>query len=179
MWKDVSVLQFLQHGFPDLAIHTHNHNHQYPNNLPPNTRIDRMNRDRNPSVQIQIYPIEEFTIPTGDNYPIRLRSYVRKNAIDLPLFLYMHGGGYVTGGLETDDKPCRAVAKTVNVVVVSTEYRLAPEHPFPVGWDDCWDMLRWAGTDEARERLGLDLEKGFVLGVTSAGANFTAGLAWR
>ncbi|KAI1038858.1 hypothetical protein LB503_007603 [Fusarium chuoi] len=89
----------------------------------------------------------------------------------------MHGGGYVTGGLETDDVTCRALALEILVVVASVEYRLAPEHKFPVGFEDSFDVVRWAASPEGQTTLNTDLSKGFILGGTSAGANFTAGIS--
>lgn len=91
----------------------------------------------------------------------------------------MHGGGFVTGSLETDDKTCRAIVKAISVHILSIEYRLAPDYPFPVGFEDCWDVLSWVTTAPASSQLSLDLGKGFLVGGTSAGANFTAGLAHR
>ncbi|KAH5125483.1 hypothetical protein HBH71_007400 [Parastagonospora nodorum] len=147
----------------------------FPNNLPPNTRVDRMTRDRisiDPDPALDIF---EITVKTQHT----VRIYRRKDASILPLFVYQHGGGFVTGGLETDDKTCRAIAKRCSICVLSIEYRLAPEHPFPVGFEDCWEVLSWASTKEAEVQLNFDLKKGFLVGGTSAGANFTAGLAHR
>lgn len=89
--------------------------------------------------------IEEFDVPVRDNASITLRSYRRTSSGDeaLPLFVYMHGGGFVTGGLETDDSTCRAIALETGIAVVNVEYRLAPENKFPVGFEDCFDILRW------------------------------------
>ncbi|KAF1846183.1 alpha/beta-hydrolase [Cucurbitaria berberidis CBS 394.84] len=151
----------------------------FPNKLPPNTRIERMTRARKDIVSDPALDITELTIKARDGYDIRLRSYRRTAASKLPLFLYMHGGGFVTGSLETDDKTCRAVAKEVELCILSIEYRLAPEHPFPVGFEDCWDVLQHITTSPAISNLDLDLESGFLVGGTSAGANFTAGLAHR
>ncbi|KAH7092608.1 Alpha/Beta hydrolase protein [Paraphoma chrysanthemicola] len=147
----------------------------FPANLPPNTRIDRMTRDRLPITPDHSLDIFEITAQQQTT----LRIYRRKNASTLPLFVYMHGGGFVTGGLETDDRSCRAIAKGVDICVLSIEYRLAPEHPFPVGFEDCWQVLSWASTPEAHSELNVDPSKGFLVGGTSAGANFTAGLVHR
>ena len=87
--------------------------------------------------------IEEFDIPARDNHPIRVRSYKRSNSTDLPLLIYLHGGGFVTGGLETDDESCRAIAADIPVLVLNVEYRLAPEHQFPVGFEDSRDVVYW------------------------------------
>lgn len=99
--------------------------------------------------------------------------------LDAPAFLYMHGGGFVTGSLETDDKSCRAIAHALPIHILSIEYRLAPEHQFPIGFEDCWDVLEYIASPEASSKLDLNLAKGFLMGGTSAGANFTAGLAHR
>lgn len=55
----------------------------------------------------------------------------------------MHGGGWVTGSLETDDLLCRRLARELPLVVLNVEYRLAPEFPFPVGVEDCFDVVKW------------------------------------
>lgn len=123
--------------------------------------------------------ITDFNIPARDGHKLPLRFYRRKSFANGPLFVYMHGGGFVTGSLETDDKTCRAIATQVNVCVLSIEYRLAPEHPFPAGFEDCWDVLKWVVSGDAQGRLRTELAKGLLLGGTSAGANFTAGLAHR
>ncbi|KAJ5098495.1 alpha/beta-hydrolase [Penicillium argentinense] len=62
---------------------------------------------------------------------------------DLPLLIYLHGGGYVTGGQETDDKACRALAPQIPVLALNVEYRLVTEHPFPIGFEDSFDVVRW------------------------------------
>ena len=138
-----------------------------------------MNRLRKPIVSDPDLEIIEITTPARDGYRIRLRSYRRHSSESLPLFLYMHGGGFVTGSLENDDKTCRHIARAIPIHVLSIEYRLAPEHPFPIGFEDCWDILKWVVIPESGSRLHLDLWKGFLVGGTSAGANFTAGLAHR
>lgn len=104
-----------------------------------------MTRARDPIVPQDGLDIQEFEVPVRDGASIRLRSYRGTSHGDatLPLFLYMHGGGYVTGGLETDDSTCRVIALKLPILVVSVEYRLAPEHKFPVGFEDCFDIVRW------------------------------------
>jgi acetyl esterase/lipase len=138
-----------------------------------------MSRDRNPITLQHGLDIEEFDVPVRDNWPVLVRTYRPSNskAIPLPLFIYLHGGGYVTGGLETDDTYCRSLASALLVMILSVEYRLAPENKFPVGFGDAGDIVRWAATPEAQSKLHVDLTKGFILGGTSAGANFTAGIS--
>lgn len=60
--------------------------------------------------------------------------------------LYLHGGGYVVGGIASHDSICAEVADQSNVEVTAVEYRLAPEHPFPAAFDDCWAVLNHLGT---------------------------------
>ncbi|KAH7206901.1 Alpha/Beta hydrolase protein [Fusarium oxysporum] len=151
----------------------------FPNNLPPGTKpILGMTRDHDPIIPQEGLDIYEIYVPVRDNTPITLRIYRQAaNHHALPLFLYMHGGGYVTGGLETDDATCRVLALEIPVVVASVEYRLAPEHKFPVGFEDTFDVVRWAASSEGQRKLNTDLSKCFILGGTSAGANFTAGIS--
>jgi acetyl esterase len=77
----------------------------------------------------------------------------------------------VLGDLETHDPLCRRVANATGARVVSVDYRLAPEHPFPAGLDDAEDVLRWLWTDDPGRPLGVAGD--------SAGASLTAGLALR
>ncbi|KAH7350592.1 Alpha/Beta hydrolase protein [Rhexocercosporidium sp. MPI-PUGE-AT-0058] len=149
----------------------------YPNNLPPETKIGRMKRERDPIIPHLGLDIVELPVKSRGIHEITIRSYIPKKESGLPLIVYMHGGGFVFGGLENDDSACRELAYTLRVSVVNIEYRLAPENPFPCGLNDCQDVLRRTTTQDGKERLRTDLERGFVLGGTSAGGNFTAVLA--
>jgi acetyl esterase/lipase len=81
------------------------------------------------------------TIP---NSPILVRIYRPKkwNAPG-PAAVYLHGGGFVVGDLNTEHPRCLAMCKETNAMVVSVAYRLAPEHPFPAGFDDCYEAVEW------------------------------------
>jgi acetyl esterase/lipase len=118
---------------------------QFPNNLPPNTRRVPMTRDRLPITAQPGLDIHEFDIPARDAYPIRIRSYRQSSLAEtkLPVLVYLHGGGFVTGGLETDDASCRVLALQTDVLVLNIEYRLAPENKFPVGFEDAFDVVKW------------------------------------
>ncbi|KAK4505976.1 hypothetical protein PRZ48_003941 [Zasmidium cellare] len=150
----------------------------FPNNLPPGTKVDKMTRDHLPiTSQDGLYIDELDDVKSGDE-TITLRRYRTMDATgSLPLVLYIHGGGFVTGGLETDDYMCREIALHVPVVVLSVKYRLAPEHPFPAGFEDCLEVIKWMTSPQGQAKTSTDLSLGFVLGGTSAGGNFTAGLA--
>ena len=69
-----------------------------------------------------------------------------------PLLLYFHGGGFVFGDLETHDGVCRLLAAASGASVLSVEYRLAPEHPFPAAVEDAWAAFAWAAENAARAR---------------------------
>ena len=90
--------------------------------------------------------------------------------------LYLHGGGWVIGSPDTHDRLTRELAAAIGVRVVSPAYRLAPEHPYPQGLDDCVDAARWvSGHGEA---LGIDRDR-LLIGGDSAGGNLTAAALLR
>jgi acetyl esterase len=91
-----------------------------------------------------------------------------------PAVLYVHGGGWVMGSVDGVDPYCRRLAAALDAVVVSVDYRLGPEHPYPAALDDCVAALAWVRT--MREALGIDLHRLAVMG-DSAGGNLAAALA--
>ena len=87
------------------------------------------------------------------------------------LFVYFHGGGWVIGSLEAADGTCRYLADTAGVAILSVDYRLAPEHPFPAAVDDCWAATEWAAGHSGE--LGVDSLR-LAVGGDSAGGNLAA-----
>lgn len=118
---------------------------------------------------------ETFAVPTRDGQQIRVRAYWPSGTRDCgspqPAIVYAHGGGWCLGTLELYDNPCSALAKATQSVVLSVDYRLAPEHKFPVPLEDFCDALAWVFSQAAS--LGLDPAR-IAVGGDSAGGNLAA-----
>ena len=129
----------------------------------------------------EVASTEDRAIP-GPNGPIRVRIYRPTLPVEaapgtpLPAFVFFHGGGWVIGSLDTHDGVCRALCARTPCVVVSVDYRLAPEHRFPAAVEDAWAATVWVW-----ERAGeLVIEPGAVaVGGDSAGGNLAAVVALR
>ena len=112
--------------------------------------------------------------PVGaPDVPIRIYTPGARTGL-VPGLLYIHGGGFTMGNLETEDVHCRYIVEEVGCVVVSVDYRLAPEHPFPAAPEDCYAALTWLA-DNA-ESLGIDSSRIGVRG-GSAGGGLCAAVA--
>ncbi|NEU26712.1 alpha/beta hydrolase [Paenibacillus polymyxa] len=105
---------------------------------------------------------------------VKIYEPAQRTDVKLPAMLWIHGGGYVMGHPDMDDALCERFVQAANCVVVSVDYRLAPEHPYPAAIDDCYAALTWM-TDEA-ELLGIDLDRVAIAGA-SGGGGLTAALA--
>ena len=95
----------------------------------------------------------------------------------LPVLLYLHGGGFTIGDLETHDSLCRQLALRSGAAVLALDYRLAPEHRFPAAVDDAWAALDWLH-EQAGTRLGLDGTR-LAVGGDSAGGTLAASCAFH
>ena len=114
--------------------------------------------------------VEERSIP-GPGGKILLRIYTPEGRGALPVVVYFHGGGWVIGTFETHDGVCRHLAKQSQAVVVSVDYRLAPEHKFPAAAEDCYAATCWVADNAAA--LGADAKR-LLVGGDSAGGNLAA-----
>jgi acetyl esterase len=120
--------------------------------------------------------VEALEIP-GHAGPIAARFYVPENlpaGLPASLLVTFHGGGFVFGDLDTHDGVCRFLSTAAETAVLSVDYRLAPEHPFPAAVEDAWAAYTWAvanagtlGIDSARIAVGGDSAGGNLAAVTS------------
>ncbi len=111
--------------------------------------------------------IEDQTIP-GPNGAIPIRLYRPTGCKGQGAFVYLHGGGFVSGDLETHAAPLRALANRSRQTVIAVDYRLAPEHQYPIGLEDCVAAATW--TDAHAAELHIDPKRISVGGDSSGGA---------
>ncbi|MBL0172071.1 MAG: alpha/beta hydrolase [Gemmatimonadaceae bacterium] len=125
------------------------------------------------AVPTPVAAVREMVVD-GDSGPLAARHYAPMVLDDapIPLLLFLHGGGFVIGDLDTHDEQCRLLCRHGTMHVVSVAYRLAPEHPFPNAVDDACAALRWALANA--QSLGADPSM-VCIGGDSAGANLAAG----
>jgi acetyl esterase len=114
--------------------------------------------------------VEDRAVP-GPAGEIPVRAYRPSDEALLPVLVWFHGGGWTIGSLETHDLTCRSLANAVGCIVVSVDYRLAPEHKFPSAADDAFAATQWV-EDHAGE-LGGDPNR-IAVGGDSAGGNLAA-----
>ncbi|MGC0151445.1 alpha/beta hydrolase [Chromobacterium vaccinii] len=119
--------------------------------------------------------VETFIVAASDGHPLRVRAYWPERAAHAaepqPAIVFAHGGGWCLCSLELYDNPCRALANASQCVVLSVDYRLAPEHRFPVPLEDFYSGVVWAFSQA--ERLGIDPAR-IAVGGDSAGGNLAA-----
>jgi len=127
-----------------------------------------------PLTSTEAIHISNETIKGIDDNDIRVRIYkpAQQNSL-LPVLLWIHGGGYIIGSIDDNDDLCVQIVEAAQCVVVSVDYRLAPEHPYPAPLEDCYSALKWIA-DHASD-LQVDVNKIGVAGA-SAGGGLTAGL---
>ncbi len=122
--------------------------------------------------------VENISIPgPAEQTRLRLRVYrPRSTSAPAPVLMWLHGGGFISGNAAGSHDFCSQLVSDLGLFVVNVDYRLAPEHPFPAGFDDCFDALLWihAHADE----LGINPDRIVVAG-SSAGAGLAAAVAQR
>ncbi|UPK08213.1 alpha/beta hydrolase [Bradyrhizobium sp. 170] len=119
----------------------------------------------------------QLSLPTRDGDAIAARLYAQREPDaqnPAPVLLYMHGGGFVVGSLDSHQPLCRGLAADSGAAVLSIGYRLAPEHKFPTAFEDAVDALAWIGREG--EAAGIDAGR-VAVGGDSAGGTLAAALA--
>ena len=132
----------------------------------------QIDADRSPVVGVMS---DDHRVPTAAENDLLVRLYrPAESRQRLPALLWFHGGGYCLGSLQEDDYKARELVAAVGCAVLSVDYRLAPEHPFPAALDDAYAALAWlsAGADQ----LNIDGAR-IAVGGLSAGGGLAAGLA--
>jgi len=132
--------------------------------------VDAMDRPPGP----EVHQVADRQIP-GPSGPLPIRIY-RPGTGTRPVIVYFHGGGWVICGLDSHDAGCRALANATGAVVVSVDYRLAPEHPFPAPLEDCFAATGWVAAHGSE--LDVDPARLAVMG-DSAGGNLAAAVCLR
>jgi len=117
---------------------------------------------------------DQFAPGSQDGHAVRVRIY-RSNdqQSKLPALYWIHGGGYVMGDIDYDDRLMMQMVKRIGCVAASVDYRLAPEHPFPTPVEDCYTGLKWLYTHA--DELGVEPSR-IAIGGPSGGGGLTAGL---
>ena len=127
---------------------------------------------RTPEQIVPVASVQDTTVP-GAAGPLKARIYRPEGAGPFPTVAFFHGGGYVIGDLDTHDNTCRDICRGAQAVVVSVDYRLAPEHPFPAGIDDAVAATQWVIAHAGE--LGGNAT--VAVAGDSAGGNFSAVVA--
>ncbi|WP_085991342.1 alpha/beta hydrolase [Oceanobacillus senegalensis] len=125
-----------------------------------------------PPIEVELAPlakVEDRKIPV-DDAEINIRIYTPEGDGPFPLFIYYHGGGWVIGDIETSDASCRMIANQTGRVVVSVDYRLAPEYKFPIPLQDSYTALTWVSENAASINGSAS---DIVVGGDSAGGNLS------
>ncbi len=131
---------------------------------------DAKNWNRDPPALARI---RDAVVPVGRPVPVRLYDPIGDGRA-LPTLIFFHGGGWVVGDLDSNDRTLRLLAKSSGVAVLSVDYCLAPEYPFPAPLNECLEVVRWLRAHGSA--LGLDAGR-LAVGGDSAGANLALSTA--
>ncbi len=127
--------------------------------------------------RIAVVSAQDHAMPARDGQQIRVRLYRPRHPVDgelFPALLFFHGGGFTIGSIETHDRVCRQLSVLAGCAVLSVNYRLAPEHKFPVAANDAWDALQWLHANAVG--LQVDVAR-LAVGGDSAGGTLAAACA--
>ncbi|GDX24465.1 acetylhydrolase [Actinomycetes bacterium] len=122
-----------------------------------------------------MFAVNDLSIPSPAGL-IKIRKYTPSDSKLMPILIYLHGGGWTLGNLDSHDELCRRLALTTDCIVVSVDYRLAPENPHPAGLDDSLAAIAWVV--ENAESFGGD-PRLLAVGGDSAGGQLSAAVCLR
>ncbi len=142
--------------------------------LPPEQARELYKAMRPVNPELKVGDIEDVTCP-GPGGDIPLRIYTPQGTGPWGVLVNFHGGGWVIGDLDTSDAACRDLCATANLVVVSVDYRLAPEHVYPAAVEDCYAATAWVAANAAK----LQHNGKIAVGGESAGGNLAAVVSQR
>lgn len=125
--------------------------------------------------RIPLPSVVDKTIP-GPDGPLSVRIYHPGGDQPLPVMVYFHGGGFAVGSIASHENVTRRIARDAQVVVVSVDYRLAPEHPYPAALDDAYAAAQWVSQHAAK--FGGDPRR-IAVGGDSAGGNLAAAVSLK
>lgn len=128
-----------------------------------------------PKLAVPLREVSDHAIP-GPAGDVPVRIYKPMTGGPRPILVYFHGGGWVVGDLDSQDMICRGLAHGAECIVVSVDYRLAPEHRFPAAVDDCYAALSWCAANA--EAVGGQ-PRNIAVGGDSAGAVLSASVSIR
>jgi acetyl esterase len=112
--------------------------------MDPKTVRDLLSKAPRPAVKLEpLSKVEDLMLPVSHDEEIKCRVYIPEGQGPYPLFIYYHGGGWVLGDIESTDASCRMIANRTDSIVVSVNYRLAPEYRFPTAVEDAYAALEW------------------------------------
>ncbi|KAI8578527.1 hypothetical protein K450DRAFT_246204 [Umbelopsis ramanniana AG] len=133
-----------------------------------NKSFAKMLQDTEPEVVLQPASVTntKFKGPKSD-IPIRIYTPDSDGCVKLPAVVFYRGGGFINGGLDSHDSTCRRLCVKSGAVIISVDYRVAPEHPFPAAVDDCYAALQYV--HQNADALNIDASRVAVAGDSSGG----------
>ena len=123
--------------------------------------------------EVEVQAVQELVSTSAGETPVAVYKPWQCSGVQLPVYVNFHGGGFIQGSAQDDEGWCREISAVVGCAVVNVEYRLAPEHKFPIALEESYEVLKWIHAQA--EAKGFD-RKRIAVGGNSAGGNLAAAL---